>query len=71
MIHQWSIFVSDPVGKLITNGMIIQKSTENSISKYKNSGSVYWIWIETKIIEIQSTEFERTELERKNWDNKP
>jgi hypothetical protein len=36
----WSIFVYDFVGKLIANGIIVQILTENSIGKYKNSGSV-------------------------------
>jgi hypothetical protein len=35
-IHRQSISVGDFVGKLITNGMIVQILTENFISKYKN-----------------------------------
>jgi hypothetical protein len=38
-IHRRSISVSDFVGKLITNGIIIQIPTENFYNKYKNCGS--------------------------------
>jgi len=41
-IHRQSISVSDFVGKLITNGMIMQIPTENSIGKSKNCGSDIW-----------------------------
>jgi hypothetical protein len=40
-IYQWSVSVDDFVGKLITNGMIVQIPTENSIGKSKDCGSVY------------------------------
>jgi hypothetical protein len=36
----WNIFVCNFIGKLIAKGMIVQIPTENSVSKYKNSGSV-------------------------------
>jgi hypothetical protein len=39
-IHRQSIFVGDFVGKLITNGMIVQIPTENSFGKSKDCGSV-------------------------------
>ena len=38
-IHQRSISVGDFVGKLSTNGMIVQIPTENSVGKYKDYGS--------------------------------
>jgi hypothetical protein len=38
-IHQRSIFVGDFVGKLITNEMIVQIPTKNSVDKYKDYGS--------------------------------
>jgi hypothetical protein len=40
MIHRRSIFIGDFVGKLITNEMIVQIPTENSVGKYKDCGSV-------------------------------
>ena len=39
-IHRLNIFVYDFIGKLITNRMVVQILMENSVSKYKNSGSV-------------------------------
>ena len=41
--YRRSIFIGDFVGKLITNGMIVQIPTENSFSKYKDCGSEYCI----------------------------
>jgi len=38
-IHRRSIFVGDFVGKLITNGMVVQIPTENSVGKSKDCGS--------------------------------
>jgi hypothetical protein len=38
-IHRQSIFVGDFVGKLITNGMIVQIPTKNSVCKSKDYGS--------------------------------
>jgi hypothetical protein len=38
--HRLSISVGDFVGKLITNGMIVQILTENSVDKFKDCGSV-------------------------------
>ena len=40
-IHQLSIFIYDSVGKLIVNGMIVQKPTKNFVGKYKNSSSEF------------------------------
>jgi len=42
IIHRQSISVYDPVGKLITNRIIVQILTKNSVGKYKNSGSGTW-----------------------------
>jgi hypothetical protein len=38
-IHRQSIFFGDFVGKLITNGMIVQIPTKNSVGKSKDYGS--------------------------------
>jgi len=38
-IHRRSIFVGDFVGKLITNGMIVQIPTKNSVGQSKDCGS--------------------------------
>jgi len=38
--HRLSISVGDFVGKLITNGMIVQILTENFVDKFKDCGSV-------------------------------
>jgi hypothetical protein len=39
-IHRQSISIVDFIGKLITNGMIIQIPMENSVGKHKDCGSV-------------------------------
>jgi hypothetical protein len=46
-IQQQSIYVSDFVGKLITNKMIVQIPTENSIDKYKDCDSELAITLAT------------------------
>ena len=38
-IYRRSISVGDSVGKLITNGMVVQIPTENSVGKSKDCGS--------------------------------
>jgi small basic protein len=42
-IYRRSIFVSDFVSKLVTNIMIVQIPTENSVDKYKDCGSVFYV----------------------------
>jgi len=39
-IHRRNISVGDIIGKLITNGLIVQIPTEKSVGKYKECGSV-------------------------------
>jgi hypothetical protein len=38
-IHQQNIFICDSIDKLITDRMIVQIPTKNSIGKYKDCGS--------------------------------
>jgi hypothetical protein len=52
-IHRQSIFVGDFVGKLITNGMIVQIPMENSVGKSKDCGSGNtWLYIIPLLIPI-------------------
>jgi amino acid transporter len=52
-IHRQSIFVGDFVGKLITNGMIVQIPMKNSVSKSKDCGSGNtWLYIIPLLIPI-------------------
>jgi hypothetical protein len=52
-IHRQSIFVGNFIGKLITNGMIIQIPTENSVGKSKDCGSGNtWLYIIPLLIPI-------------------
>jgi amino acid transporter len=52
-IHRQSIFVGNFIGKLITNGMVIQIPTENSVGKSKDCGSGNtWLYIIPLLIRI-------------------
>jgi hypothetical protein len=43
-IHRLSISVGDFVGKLITNGMLVQIPTKNSVGKSKDCGNDDDLW---------------------------